>query len=105
MNIEIETNYLPLINDTENHPKEIIDKVIRRVQVRGIFNEPVAYAVFVIATGATANVLGAWLYNKLKKHKKMSYIKINRKEVIIDKGELVKVIQEQIEILDNDRNE
>ena len=97
MEIEIETNFIPMILADEDLPNGVTKRVIPRIEKRD-FSEPVASAIFILASGVTAKVLGSWIYDKLVKHKERTYLKIDRKEVTIDKANIIRIIEEKIEI-------
>lgn len=104
MNIEIETNFIPLLLVYNDLPDGITKRIIPSVERRDIFSEPTAVAIFTIAAGAVggtvANVFGSWIYDKIK-NKHQAKIKINRREVTIEKSEIIKVLSEEIEIEKN----
>ena len=48
---------------------------------------------------ASMGIIASWLYDKLKKKEKtIKSIKISRKEIRLDKGDIKKVIEEEIKI-------
>jgi hypothetical protein len=97
MDILIETNFVPLIFST-NLPEGITIGVTYNFSKRDSVSESIATAVFIIGSGATAQVLGSWIYEQLKKYKDKTYIKIEHEEVSIDKSEIIRVVRSKIEI-------
>jgi hypothetical protein len=97
--IEIETNYIPLIKmPYDDFPEGVTKRDISPIEVRGLSPESVATAIFAFTTGVTGKVLASWIYDKLKKHKDKAYLKIDRKEVTIDEANIIRIIEEKIEI-------
>jgi len=97
MEIEIETNFIPLIL-AYDLPDDITKRITPTLEKRDGISEPIASAVFIIGAGASAQILGMWLYDKLKKHKDRAYIKIEHEEVTIDEANIIRVIKSKIEI-------
>jgi hypothetical protein len=48
------------------------------------------------ASSVRASLVAAWLYDKLK-NRKVRRLRINRTEVTLDKGEITRVLREEIE--------
>jgi hypothetical protein len=63
---------------------------------RGI-SEAWAIAIFTVVVPVAANILAAWLI-KMLADKSSTVVTINRKEVILEQGEIVRVIEETIRI-------
>jgi hypothetical protein len=62
------------------------------------FGAPESITIIIsFAVGVSASVLGNWIYDKLVNHQS-NEISINRKEIILEKGEITRFIQEQIDI-------
>ncbi len=97
MEIKIETNFIPLIL-AYDPPDGITKRVIPTLERRDGISESIASAVFIIGSGALAQILGAWIYDKLKQHKDRAYIKIEHEEVTIDEANIIRVIKSKIEI-------
>jgi len=57
----------------------------------------IAKFVLAFGSGATAGVVGNWLYDKLK-GKKIEKLVIERTEVEVDQGEIKRVIDEKLKI-------
>ena len=53
--------------------------------------------VLLIAGGVPASLFAAWLYDKLEKHGAKT-IRIDRHEIVVDRGEIERIIWEKIEI-------
>lgn len=53
--------------------------------------------IYTFSSSIAASLFASWLYDKLKNRPNLR-LKINRKEVTIDKENIVKVITEEIEI-------
>lgn len=99
MEIEIETNFIPLILAYEDMPPGVTKKIILCSEMRNGISEGIAIAIFSFGTGVTASLFASWIYDKLKKHKDHKiYLKINRKEITIDKTDIIRVIEEITEI-------
>lgn len=101
MKIEIETNFLPLIYATDDLPKGIHKTIIPIREKRDVGIGSVAIGIFSFVSGVSASVFANWIYDKIK-NKPQARIKINRKEITINKASIVKVITEAIEINNND---
>jgi len=78
MQIEVETNFIPLIL-AYDPPDGITKRVVPIFEKRGGISEPIVSAVFIISTEATAQILGSWIYDKIKKRKDKAYLKIERR--------------------------
>jgi hypothetical protein len=100
MKITLETNFVPLIHGYADYPEGINKRIVSSTSVerRDFFTDPTAAAVFTFASGVAASVFANWLYNKIKSGPPHTKIKINHREVTIDKNEIMKIITEEIEI-------
>lgn len=66
--------------------------------IRKDFGTDIAVSIVVgVATGIPSSLVAAWLYDKLKHHRSRQ-ISINRREVHISEGEIIKVIEEAIKV-------
>ena len=97
MQIQLETNYIPLIRAFDDLPDGVSKKIISTIEQRDSYMDPLAAAIFTFANGVAASLFASWIYNKLKGHPGTK-IKINRKEVSINEANIVKIIMEEIEI-------
>ena len=90
-----EANRTPLtFND---FPERVNKNIVSTMERRDLFSEPTAVAIFSFVSSVAASVFDSWLYEKIK-NKPSTKIKINRKNVLIDKQEIIRVITEEIEI-------
>jgi predicted DNA-binding transcriptional regulator AlpA len=55
-----------------------------------------------LASGVASSLVASWLYEKLSKRTPPLRLRINRTEVRFDKGEIERVIREQIELHEGD---
>ncbi len=95
MNIEVETNFIPLLSAFE--PPEGIE-IIKQPsrEERDLSDISVVTGAFVIGTGIVSgsigNILGSWIYDKLEKHKDRANLKIGNKETPIEETEIITTI-------------
>ena len=97
MKITLETNFVPLIHAYGDLPEGVNKNIVPSMERRDLFSEPTAVAVFSFASSVAASVFANWLYEKIKS-KPSTKIRINRKDVSIDKNEIIRVITEEVKI-------
>ena len=66
MNIEIETNYIPLILAFDDLPEGVSKKILPSTERRGIGYESIAIGIFSFVSGVSASIFANWLYDKIK---------------------------------------
>lgn len=93
--IQIKTDFVPL-TIFQDLPQGI-SKIGNTHEKRDLGVGGLVSVVFGFASGVSASVLGAWIYDKLRNAPK-SIIKINNKETNIDKSGIIKIIESEIEI-------
>ena len=64
---------------------------------RGIISEPWAIALITIVSSVPAAVIAGWILEKIK-DKKSTTITINRKQVDLNEGKIIRVIEETTKI-------
>lgn len=101
MEIKIETTFVPLILAYDDLPKGVA--LIRQpvMERRDADYLAVATGVLNFASGISAGIIGAWIYDKIKKAKDKPkfWIKINEKMVRqIDENSITEMVQREIEI-------
>ena len=76
-----------------------ISLIMPDIVIKKDFGAPdIAVSIVVgVATGIPSSLVAAWLYDKLKHHRSRQ-ISINRREVHISEGEIIKVIEETIKV-------
>ena len=97
MEIEIETSSLSLVHqlkDDPNKPEGVSVHVPPFVERRDLSDLTINIVVTIVA-GVSSPIAGAWLYEKIKDRATKATYK--RKEIHIDKGEITKIIEEEIE--------
>jgi hypothetical protein len=101
MEIKIETTFIPLLLAYDDLPKGV--ELIRNpvMERRDADYVAVATGVLKFASGVSASIIGAWIYDKIKnaKDKHQFWMKINEKIVRqIDENSITEIIQIEIEI-------
>ena len=101
MEIRIETTFIPLILAYDDLPNGV--RIIRQpvVERRNADYLPIATGVLTFASGVAASIIGAWIYDKIKKVKDKPHfwIRINEKIVNqIDENSITEILQREIEI-------
>ena len=101
MEIRIETTFIPLILACDDLPKGV--DLIRQpvMERRDADYIAVATGVLTFASGVSASIIGAWIYDKIRKvkDKPQFWIKINEKIVRqIDENSITEIVQREIEI-------
>jgi hypothetical protein len=98
MEITVRSKYLPLILSL--HSAELppgISVAVPPVMARRDLPEAWATAIFTVVFGIPASVIAGMLIEKFK-NDKSAVITINRKEVALENGEIVRVIEESIKM-------
>ncbi|MDY6955488.1 MAG: hypothetical protein SVO96_01240 [Pseudomonadota bacterium] len=70
---------------------------VEPVKARRDISEAWATAIFTVLASAPASVIASLLLDKFKKDKS-AVVTINRKEIALENGELVRVVEETIKI-------
>jgi hypothetical protein len=101
MQIRIETTFIPLILAYDDLPKGVT--LIRQpvMERRDADYLAIAEGILTFASGVSASIIAAWIYDKIKKVKdKPEFrIKINEKIVRqIDENSITEMIQREIDI-------
>ncbi len=101
MEIQIETNYTPLIVACDDLPDGV--QLTRKpvMERRDISSAPLAIGILSFASGVSASLVASWIYDKIKNvnGKPEFVIKINHKEMRqIDLASLTETIEREIEI-------
>jgi hypothetical protein len=101
MEIKIETTFIPLLLAYDDLPKGV--ELIRNpvMERRDADYVAVATGVLMFASGVSASIIAAWIYDKIKnvKDKPQFWMKINEKIVRqIDENSITEIIQREIEI-------
>jgi hypothetical protein len=105
MEIKIETLFVPLVFELKKQPPEGISVYVPPVEMkRTIDSQDIALAIITtISLGIPASVLANWIYDKIKgKAENYTKIIINKKEVRYNKGEIQKIIEEEMVIEQKD---
>ena len=93
--IKIETSNVMLINTIkQDAPDGVSIQTPPIIERRDLGTMPAVVIIVTFVANVSAGLVAAWLYDRIKD--KSTKITINRKEVIIDKGEIRKVIEENI---------
>lgn len=94
MEIVVRSRHLPMILSLKSVERPSgVSVVVPPVTAQRDVSEAWATAIFTILASVPASVLAAWLV-KVLTDKKSTVITINRKEVHLDEGEIVRVIEE-----------
>ena len=98
MEILVRSKHLPMILSLRNAelPPGVSVEVPPVMERRDI-SEAWAIAIFSVAASVPVNVLAAWLV-KVLTDKRSTVITINRKEVRLEEGEIVRIIEESTKI-------
>ncbi len=101
MEIKIETTFIPLILAYDDLPEGV--EFIRQpvMERRDADYLAVATGLLTFVSGVSASIIGAWIYNKIKKVKDKPefWIKINEKMVRqIDENSITEIVQREIQI-------
>lgn len=99
MEIRVETKHFPLLFMLKNDAPEGVTVNVRPVIAsRSLDSQELAVAVVSVAAGVPVSLLANWLFEKLKKGKEHTKIRIRRKEIRCEKGEIVRILEEEMEI-------
>lgn len=101
MEIQIETNYTPLIVAYDDLPDGV--KLLRKtvMERRDIATASLAIGILSFTSGVSASLVASWIYDNIKniKEKPEFVIKINHKEVHhFDISSLTETIEREIKI-------
>ncbi len=101
MNIEIETNFIPLVLAYDDFPEGV--RLVRQpfIERRGLDYESIAKGILTFSSGIAASVIASWIYEKIKRVKddKRFFLKINNKIVRkITKEGISETIEREINI-------
>lgn len=106
MEILIETNFMPLVYASDL-PEGVTKRILPIREKRDIFSEPVFQMILGfsrdVSISVMAGIIAGWLLHKIVKHPDKTYIKIERTEVALNKGEIERVIRTVMETKKNDR--
>jgi hypothetical protein len=100
-NIEIETNFIPLILAYDDFPEGV--KLIRQpfMERRDLGYDSIAKGILTFSSGIAISVIASWIYEKIKRVKgnKKFFLKINEKTVLkITKEGITEAIEREIKI-------
>jgi hypothetical protein len=101
MKIKIETSFTPLISACNDLPAGVTLISQQAIEARYHGDESVATVVLTFGSGVLASVIGAWIYDKIKKVKdnRKFWIKINEKIARqIDEHSITEMVQREIEV-------
>ncbi len=94
INIEIKTKQFPAVHMLKHDAPDWADVNVPPVrEQRDGMSEAWAIALVLIASSIPAAVIAGWLLDKFKDNKTTT-ITINRKQVDLDKGEIIRIIEE-----------
>ena len=94
MEIHVRSMHLPMIMSLESVELPAgVSVVVPPVYSHRDLSDTWATAIFTVVASVPASVLAAWLV-KVLVDKKSTVITINRKEVHLEEGEIVRVIEE-----------
>jgi len=92
--IEIKTQHLPTVFNLQNDAPDWADIYIPPVKgQRNGLSENWAIAIVSIVALVPTEIIVSWLKNKIT-DKKRTIVTINRKQVDLDKGEIIRIIEE-----------
>lgn len=101
MDIKIETTFIPLILAYDDLPEGV--KLIRQpmVERRDVGFAAVAIGILTFTSSVSANVIAAWIYDKIKRVKDRPEFSIKINETVlrtIDEKSITETIQREIQI-------
>ena len=98
MEIHVRSKHLPLIMTLRDKPlPEGVSVSVPPVMERRDISEVWATAIFTVLASVPASVIAGFLVEKFKKDKS-AVVTINRKEVRLENGEIVSVIEETTKV-------
>ncbi|SRR6266571_1331110 len=94
MEIVVRSKHLPMVLSLKSVERPSgISVVVPPMMAQRDVSEAWATAIFTVLASVPASVLAAWLV-KVLTDKKSTVITINRKEVHLEEGEIVRVVEE-----------
>jgi len=102
MKIIIETNFIPLVH-ASTPPSGVARRIIPMRERRDISFEPVAQMILEFGKNVAYGVIAGWIFENIQKRRDKTYVKINGRDVPLDKAAIERALREDEEVREKEQ--